>query len=152
MGTREPTADELRLVEIFNNALLTQPQHGGADACALHLVRAIIDGIRPMTERQWEDLPGLGKPWRDLSSREVWECFLESLSPKIQEEPPPCEHAWDESFPPRCSKCLARQPFEPQYPEPGDRTCDKVVNESFPAARCILKLGHAGACDDGIPF
>ena len=45
---REPTTEEMRLVEAFSSALLTQPQHGGGPACALHLVRAIIDALRVM--------------------------------------------------------------------------------------------------------
>lgn len=129
MGTREPTVDELRLAEVVVDTMRAAGLWTTArDEIGLAVVRAIIDAMRPMTERQWEELPGLGKPWKDLSSREVWGCFLESLSPKISEEP------------------------GPQYPKPGEAECGKILDPRWPAAVCILKLDHAGPCDDGIPF
>lgn len=122
----EPTEDEIRLVQVLENGLVNSQD-------SIAIVRAIIDAIRPMTDRQWDTLPGLGKPWKDLSSGEVWQCFLESISPKVEPAPPP-------------------PPPEPlEWAKDGEPMCGKRPDPRF-TSTCVLRQGHKGACDDGIQF
>lgn len=149
MTTREPTEDEIRLARAAYLATIghARENHPGIewymqrwDAMGdgtrmvwVTIVRAVVDEMRPMTDRQWETLPGLGKKWNDLSSREVWECFLECISPKVEPVPPP-------------------PPPEPlEWAKEGEAVCGKKPDARY-STTCVVKAGHKGACDDGMPF